>query len=612
MSGKNSRNNGRSSKGNGNGRRNKPPIKQPTNFQDKAETKEYNKGKRAGEQMLAIASGSTDNDPAWYTPSNTLLSNVASFPTDLAVGLPISLETQGSGKLSDGTIVPVLNQAQPGVLAFNVVPYVYSNGQPVDPLNLAASALYTAMQVNSSRNPIYQANDLMLYLIAVTSAYSALSWAERAYGTINTYNIMNKYEPEVLVTAQGWDFDDLRKNMAKFRTLINTYAYQLGSFYLPRDISYASRQIFLYEGIYQDANTPKSQFYLYKPHCFLVWTEGDSSSPKTYLQNTTMQLEDFTVAEFAELMEQLINPLRQSEDIRLMASDLIKAFGLGNSITLQPIADNFFVKPEYNEEVLMQFENAYILPKPVTLENGPENGVILKFTQESGINNDALATNLTITVGIGGDSEWYVSNQTPPSAALVESIPANIMPNQVLLNFHKDNPSPEDIMVASRVAANPFNKAKLTQFGTGGFSLTEFARSGSELICGASLYYSPIKANSSVNKYQKWRFCTDMFSVVNTVGTGNTTEIATAFNHVNLVSSLVANFDWFPKYRTVFLGFVNSPTGGGTTVNCNSWGPYVYDLETWLKLSLEEWDRMNEIAMYGLFECTLGEVPRLR
>lgn len=611
MSGKNNRNNGKYRKDGGRNRSDKSKFRQPANFQDNAEVREYNKGKRSGEQNVAIASGSKDNDPAWYTPSNTLLSNVASFPTDLAVGNPIDLQTQGSGTLPDGTVVPRVRQYQPGVLALNVVPYVHSEGHATDPLNLAASALYTAMQINSSRNPVYQANDLMLYLIAVTSAYSALAWAERAYGTMNIYNILNRYEPEVLVTAQGWDFENLRKNMADFRALINTYAYQLGSFYLPRDISYSARQIFLYEGIYQDANTPKSQFYLYKPHCFLFWNEGNAQSVLTSVDNTTMELENFTVEQFKELMEQMINPLRQSEDIRIMASDLIKAFGLGNSFTLQPIADNFIVRPEYNEEVLMQFENAYILPRPVTLENGPQGGVILKYVQNVEINNDSLSTNLSYTTSATNKDPWWVSSDPEPDIHTVETIPANIMPNQVLLNFHKDNPSPEDIMVASRVAANPFNGLHLTQFGEG-YTITGFARSGSELVCGARLYYTPIRADSLIEKFNKWDFCTDMFSMFPSAGTGFQSAISRAFNNFNLTTSLVASFDWFPKFRSVLLGFIKNPTGGGSTINVTSWGSYVYDLETWIKLSLDEWDRMNEIAMYGLFECTLGEVPRLR
>lgn len=583
----------------------KPAFKQPLNFQDNAEISEYKKGERA--ELAAIRGDKHDNDPSWYVPSNTLLRNVASFPVDLKIGRPIPMEFQG--QLSSYTNASVSAQSTPGILAYEVMPYVYAEGYASDPINLCGSALYTAMQVNSSRNPLYQANDLMLYLLAVTSAYSCLAWAERAYGSMtDNYDIMNDYMPGALVFAQGFNYEDLRGNLANFRTAINTFSYQLGSFYLPKDIDYVARQVFLYQGIYTDAETNKSQFYLYKPAAFLRWVEGsngDESNPTlTYVEGIGEELVNVTVQQWIEIMESLVNPLRQSDDIRLMASDLIKAFGLASSYQLTPIAETFRVSPVYNKEVLMQFENAFILPPISRGENG---GYTLQYVQSTDLNRDTISANFSYATpdrsSEGGT--WCPTSSSGSgmtAARLVETINA-CLPNEVLMNFHSMEVSPEDMMVASRIAANPFNGANATiNQNKHTITLSGFARSGSELIVGAKMYYnSRERVSNGTSGYLHYNISTVMFTNYHT-----TADMLGGYRAINNIIALLDTWDWHPKIL-----FGECVQVSDSELDFHR-GSFIYDLETWVKLSLDEWDSMNRIAMYGLFECTLGEVPRLR
>lgn len=579
----------------------KPNIKQPLNFQDNAEVKEYDKGKRAG--MAAIESGKSDNDPSWYTPSNTLLSNVASFQTDLKIGKPIEMKFMGDGSMFD--TIKRVPQWTPGILAFRVIPYTYSEGSATDPINLCASALYTAMQVNSSRNPQYQANDLMLYLMAVSSAYSCLAWGERAYGTVtDNYEMLNDYTPGALTFAQGFNYENVRKNLANFRTAINTFAYQLGSFYLPRDINYVARQVFLYETVYMDANTPKSQYYLYKPAAFLRWVEGTTEggvAVPTYLEGTTERLENVSVEQWIELMESLVNPLRQSDDIRLMASDLIKAFGLSSSYQLTPIADTFNIKPVYNQEVLMQFENAYIMP-PLSHTEGVLD-LTLRYTQNTELNRDTITSVLEYSTPIDSASGATWSGEDMIQNAFNATANA-ITPNEVLLNYHVDNPTPEQIMVSSRLSCIPWNGVNATLDTTNKKAkLSGFSRSGTELIAGAQMFYdSREQRGSGLTGYRYFNISTSMFRYV-----GNTADAESEFANIFNLLGILDAWDWHPKVNFAIVAHKEGNNPHHLEVS-----QFVYDLETWLKISNDEWDNMNLIALYGLFECTLGEVPKLR
>lgn len=568
----------------------KTPVPEKFNFQDKAMTKEYDKGWNA-----AIKTGASDNDASWYVPSNTLLSNVAQFPTALATGRPIPMEFIGN--LSTSVRNP---QITPGILVLNTVPLCATTGEPKDPINLAGSALYTAMQVNSSRNPQYNANDLMLYLLAVTSCYSFYAWCTRVYGLTMNYNIMNRYTPEPLLYASGVDPEDIKVNLANLRTFINTFAYQLASFYLPQDIDYCARQVFLYTNVYTDANTSKAQYYMYNPIGFLQWIEGEGGNLTTVKltlplnsDGTPGSWENLTYAQIAAYGERLLNSLRQSEDIRLMASDLIKAFGLSSSYQVAPIADNFIVSPVYNQEVLMQFENAYILPSA--------QSVGLVYSQTGELNNDSIKSTFKATLP---NVDWNLAGVAGDKATMIQTVITSLR-KTILLNFHKDDPSAEDIMVASRLSRNPINTASdLSVTGTGTdmqLTIENVSSSGTEIVLGALLYY--IDADNAVQVYP---LCSEMIGLTAKTAADYPAVISDFMDHVLRIAAL-ANFDWHPKISYA----IHMPNQSGNAAATTS-TPYIYDLETWVTITREEWDRMNEIALYGLFECTLGQVPSLR
>lgn len=577
----------RTYKNNKRGRKNK----ERNNFQDMAEEREYNKGKRAG--AFAIETGSSDNDPSWYMPNGQLVRDVASFPFGINVGEPLS----GPDNLTiDNTSVH--NMKNPGIAVFNVLPTIGTAGDQTSPVNIAGNNLFQALQVESSRNPQYEMSDMMIYVIALTSAYSYYSWLVRIYGVMNNFEILNRYTPKALINAMGVDYEDLKANVAAFRGSINVFANALASLYLPKTLDYTKRQIFLYESIYTDSDTAKAQYYMYNPVGFYEWHEGEASAAGTAnpasLLLKRLPATPMTVDDLIQYGWDLIDPLRGSDDIRMIGADMIRAFTVGNCFSVAPISETFKVTPVYNAEVLAQFENAWIAP-PVGTE---------------------------LLAGIKGAEEintGYIMSQyaySPTAASHLQAGYASLFQafgGSYIVNFHKDSPSPEDILVATRCTAipkmSPISKGaaitwggKTVKFTNGGYAL--FPQT-TETICGVNLYW--MKGDGTIDSGVVWSQYT-VGRVTGITPSSGPSPLMTSYNILGIVS----RFDWFPAVWPTFLIDQSAGTPPVVTPNAFSFNEPFFDLDNFTIIGKESMNRMNEIAMLGLFAPKLNNVLSMK
>lgn len=582
---------------------------QKNNSQDDAMIDEYNKGRRS---VSPIEAKSADNDPSWYVARDVMAQNVASFPMGISTGLPVTI---ASDRTIEQTSIYSRSQIMPGIITLELAPFLGKCDEPSDPINVAMSALYTAMQINSSRNPQYQANDLTLYISAMSSAYSFYMWMTRLYGTLNNMSILNRYTPEALIQAQGGNYQDLKANLANFRAYINNFAYALASFYVPSDLDVVKRQKFVFENIYTDSDTAKAQYYLYKPAYFLKWVEGNPDSPTTYLmmatpKNTsssdqtklTPRLDNCTFADIYALGESIINPLRESEDIRIMAADMIKAFGVSTGFSVNPIADTYTVTPVYVKEVLMQFENAYVPWLPTKM------AVVIEANPEINMSN-------SINQKVAGEvleDDWNVFNfidmtnhGTDPQIDWPSNI-SKVLASKIIVNFHTDSISADDFLVATRLSRNPIDENSRYS-GTGADvsgAVLNYKYGGTEICVGGYItYYGEDRF------LHRQKICSEYLVLTQKAST--TTSSLTVQNmlellHRNVFSwKLTSAFDWYPKYHLI----ENFSDSAQYKLNV---GSYAFDIDNWTMITAEEWDRMNFQAMLGLYECALGETPKLR
>lgn len=567
-------------------------VMEKNNWQDDAMVKEYDKGRRSA---VPIETGSSDNDPQWYVPSGQLIKDVASFPTAIPNGAPFFRGKSRKGDIDFAPTVYSQSQYCPGIMTYNVVPAFGESYDSISPISIAANALFTAVRQATSGTSYYETPDLMLAVCALSSAFSFYSWLCRIYGVMNTYSVYDRYLPKALVTAMGVDFDDILENKADFREFINTYAYKLASFAIPKDVTYITRQIFLYEGIYKDADGRKAQYYMYNPWGFYIWnpttTSGVGELTLKKLEPEVSSTNGLTFAELSTYADDLLRPLLNSQDFRYVQADFLKAFGEQGMFKVAPISETFTVAPEYSSEVLMQFENAYIYIEP-----------------------DSITATLTQNPGIGGYfttsySLDYLGNGPSEIAALVKLTqngvdPLGVLKNdKILLNFHKDDVTPEDIMVASRLSsAGP---STFTSDGVGGNFHYTPSNVASEFIAGAKIWYYEFE-NDTTDKAVLTSFDFNHYNLAlmykQNDSTGPQYDVA-AVGRMFLLQSLISAFDWHPHVAYT-IGKISSSINDSYGSIAQS--PLVFDLDTYCILDEKELQSVNTVAMLGLMSCKLA------
>lgn len=387
---------------------------------------------------------SQSNDPAWYAQNPQLLTDYASFPYGVAVGSKLKL-------FSNDTF----NGSIPGVLAYYFHPSIGVASDPTAPVNVAARSIYSFVRHANSGHANYDSPDLMLYLLAMDSIYMMFSFMKRAIGVIHDYSVYNRYYPDALLTAMGLDPADFRANSENFRGFINTYAVRMGSMCVPNSMSYMARHTWMCEGIYVDSSAAKAQTYLYSPSSFFKFDLDDQgagqlvpAAPWLYTatdpDRPSVQL--LKVSELEEFALGLLEPILSNEDLNIMSGDILKAFGDSGVVRVTGVPEGYMVLPQYNLEVLSQMENASVLANTVggttVTQDVSVGGGFLKSQQntETFVGFNAYNTNSTI-------QHFFTA------ADMAEMLDGRLLGNRIL-NFHKQEVTPADNMVATRLMVN--------------------------------------------------------------------------------------------------------------------------------------------------------------
>lgn len=386
------------------------------------------KGK--SEQIESVECSKT-NDPSWYGASGQLLGDAAKISFNNPAGLDVDIQP------SDDTGSLLYNQLNhvrfPGIMALDVYTGPGTSTDNSSAVNVAAKNIYSYIRHANSGHANYDAPDLMLYLLAADNAYMWYATLVRLYGTLMLYDANNRFFPEALVTAQGFNFRDLNKHIADLRFIINKFVKQVGSLCVPKDMNIFARHAWLYSNYFYDAATPKSHIYLYRPAGFhlynetseagrLDWTPWDELP---YGANSKMKNLNFEA--IVRVCDKFADRLMGSEDIGTMGGDILKAYGNENLFAMAMIPEDFTLLPTADDlHVLEQFHNATINGEIVTTENH------LDITQD--IKSGALLW-LPLSNKIGSN-EWegdYIGGK------------------RRILDMPISDPDPESVMEATRM-----------------------------------------------------------------------------------------------------------------------------------------------------------------
>lgn len=351
------------------------------------------------------------NDISWYAQNPQILADAAS----LAFATPLG------GKYNVGSAYPgaSTNVSIPGICALRIVPAVGISTDNSSPVNIAARNIYSFTRHANSGHSNYNSPDQMIFLMAMDNLYSLHAWMTRIYGVMRFYIPTNRYLAKALVESMGVDFEDIEGNMADFRFFINTLAVKMSSLCTPASMSYFSRHRWIYSNVYLDEPTVKAQCYHFTPDYFLRYEEMTGAQTFGVLKLTPIMTE-LSFSALRGIANSMVAAVMESEDMNIMSGDILKAFGEGNVLRIPTIDEDYVCVPVYNPEVLSQIHNTRIvgslfyesLDDPFVSQN-PDNGAILFNPQFRG----------------------YRGNKT-----------------DVLFDLPVDNPTPGDVMVASRLS----------------------------------------------------------------------------------------------------------------------------------------------------------------
>lgn len=460
--------------------------------QTKVRDKEYARSNRAKERndrnrtaieglsnIAKIGTGviGAINDPSWYNLDPQLVKDTA----NISYNTPLGVEVPNGFK-------PVV---QPGIMRLNYQHTLATNSDLGNNIaDTAAKNIYAYVRYANSGSRNYEASDLLMYLLAMDEAYSFHAFMCRLYSLCLTAKGENRYYLDAMITAAKGSASDLRQHLPELRAYINSFAVRLNSFYVPKTMPLYDRHYWMNSNIFKDSPVKKSQLYMFVPDKFGVYNDvagkiqfSDPSAAtvgKVYGYDTLRQMG-----------ESILNGLINSEDIGIMSGDILKAYGESELYFISNIQEDFHIESIYSEEVLSQINNATmvgtILSSVDIVQDG--NSVVYQGQSLANVAGDpailgrGTANGMLVTFG----------RSILPSATM-PAMYVDIQLDEYIINMYKDNVTPDENMVATRLTCLGDCKNGFWRVNSGGAATTNTAWGyrlnccGSEVIINATIY----------------------------------------------------------------------------------------------------------------------------
>ena len=441
-----------------------------------------------GRSAAGRGSGNRSGSASPYALTPQLASDAGNLAFGRPLGAPIDLERE----FNEGSLLPVSSQVRPamtsipGLMVFEWMPTIGISKSTTSPVSLAGRKMYYFVRHMNSGHANYDAVDLTNYLVAVDSALYMFAFFRRIYGLLNVYSPLNRYFSQAIVAALGFDFDDLQANVANLRYALNMFAAKFAALCMPAGLGYYRRHMSLSDYLVSDGPTAKAQTYAFKPNGYYVWTEG--SLNEWYLKYTQIrQNEAPRVLKFADvisIMNEILEPILASEDFNIMSGDILKAYGPESVIGMAQVPEDYLTIPVYDETALEQIQNMTI----VTMD------------WAYGDETDDVA-------GCASFAHHFDIHQSATKDFLVYDpafVTTEVLTRRPLLNFYRENPSPDDVLNATRLMAMPFSIEVRPRMNSGalakqlGSQRCHFDALGTEIVTAAwtyQMFYDPDGSN---------------------------------------------------------------------------------------------------------------------
>lgn len=438
-----------------------------------------------------VAEASKTNDVEWYAKDPELLLTAAQVPFSDTFGSPVNMYPNGYKFYNYGNVSQSDNHAVEfhnsgantvtGVMALLLRPTFGYNANINDPLNLAATALYTHVRYNNSGRKNYEQSDLMMYMCAMSELYSYIFWLERIYNCAFMLSQRNYYVGEAWLRAQAINPKEIINNLANFRYRINLLINKVSAFVIPDSIELFKRRAFLYSNIYIDNpdGNIKDQVYMFVPRGFHMFEYDEDNvgvvrykSLDHYATSGSLDATyEITMDKLLSIGDDMLKNIYGDEDWGLMSGDLLRSFA-GHLIGLQSIPEEGIVVPVYDVNVLHQIKNAI----PVSEENnfsGKDFGntnfkyYVRKSLSDTSLSKPCYYGDL-YQDGVGNLHSQYLFKAgsqlpgTPPKYSLPNS---TIMLPNVIISSDNPMPTPAEVVEFTRLIPTNLDINNRSVFG---------------------------------------------------------------------------------------------------------------------------------------------------
>lgn len=392
--------------------------------------------------------GKMYNDPAWRMYNELLGNQVASYPFTEFVGGRFNLHPTANDAISSAPAKSHPTQIMSVLLNPSVG---FSDGAGTyDAINQAAIKMYTQFSSNNMKTTQYGPQDITACILALGEILSLSEFIRRAIGFAGTVNVRNWFYPKQLVAAMGIDWNDLQKNVGIYRERFNYTAALASAIAFPKNLDYFKSCASLYSNVFLDHTSGMAQSIVTVPYS--TWKlDEDSAFEGTILRTIIMpytgkdtdgtpkNITPVRLDSILTIYEELLEAMFNSATLQYLYADVLKFVSNkpDSLVTIPMIATDYGAVPTYSEEFLINMENAVILYPPEVGKIEDPAGIIGTLATES--NNVYLKA--------GTNAVQYM----PAFPFIVNGDGTYARPwCDALVNFHKDAPSTEERIMATR------------------------------------------------------------------------------------------------------------------------------------------------------------------
>lgn len=496
----------------------------------------------------AEAAESKRNDFTWYNAFPQYTKYAGTIPTGVPLGNKYDLSLPDTVSTLDYSF------NIPGIMTLRFIPGIGRSADKSSPINRSAIRWYTWLRYAQKASANYDSQDMMMAFVVLDSAYMYRSWMMRILGLANLATPLNKYTPQDFIYCQYVDADDVRNNIATLWGYINKFAIDLGSVTMPKDIDLRVRHEWMVSGVYLDDDDVRAQAYMFVPEGFYIYDNTVASgSQATFTQlshngQPISQTNLMTVADIIEFGNNMLKSLLGDEDLGQISGDILNALGEGNVVRLGEIDRGYTLLPSYNELVMSQIENATFFGYPTGN---------LNITQDPSVNNGAILYGPSFT------------NANP-------AIGNALFTRKWMLNFHKPDPTVEEVIEATRLMGiydGPYD-------GTNPYTPTSY---GSEILTTFQIWKHSFTEDAPSRSFNS------ISALTINIDNGSSADT----NAIKFLADL-ASFDWHP---TIYLY-----SATGSSVDDITFCGVVCDFNVAVTMTPERLSDMHEAALTSLFD----------